>query len=205
MKTSYDRQVFINCPFDQDYQPILHAIQFTAIVCGFKPRSALERDNAAHVRVEKIIDIMSGCCLGIHDISRTELDLKSGLPRFNMPYELGLFHGMARRGNAHDRKKCFLVLDRERYRYQAFLSDIAGQDIRSHDNQPDGAIKAVRNWLNTLDAGKSLPGAKAIARRYRLFQQEVPVMLAAAQMEEDEITFADWTRFVQNWLNGSKP
>ena len=193
-------QVFINCPLDRDYLPLLRAIQFTLLICGFKPRAALERDNAAHVRVEKIIGIMAECRLGIHDISRTELDAKSGLPRFNMPYELGLFHGMARRGSASDRKKSFLVLYRERYRYQVFLSDIAGQDIRAHDNQPEGVIKAVRNWLNTQVVKAPLPGAKAIIRDYHEFQLSLPDILADSQLEDDEVSFSDWSRFIQSWL-----
>ena len=41
------------------------------------------------------------------------------------------------------------ILDRARYRYQQFCSDIAGQDIRWHDDLPETAIKVVRNWLQT--------------------------------------------------------
>lgn len=200
MKTDDSSQVFINCPFDADYLPLLRAIQFTLLSCSYKPRAALERDNAAHVRIEKIISIMAECRFGIHDISRTEPDKKSGLPRFNMPYELGLFHGMARRGSAKDRRKRFLVLDRDRYRYQVFLSDIAGQDIRSHDGHVEGVIRAVRNWLNSQAAASPLPGAKALISNYQQFLKFVPVLLDASQLEEDEISFADWSRFVNIWL-----
>ncbi|MDP1589857.1 MAG: hypothetical protein Q8M07_19050 [Prosthecobacter sp.] len=195
--------MFINCPFDQEYLPVLRAIQFVLLACSYTPCSALQRDNAAHVRIEKIIDLMSSCRFAIHDISRTEADSKSSLPRFNMPYELGLFHGMARRGTRRDRQKRFLVLDRERYRYQVFLSDIAGQDIRSHDNHPEGAIRAVRNWLNVQGGDKSLPGAKALTRNYADFLKGLPSLLANTQLEEDELSFADWSRFVNIWIVNS--
>lgn len=200
MRADYHSRVFINCPFDQEYQPVLRAIQFVLLACSYTPCSALQRDNAAHVRIEKIIDLMGGCRFAIHDISRTEADAKSSLPRFNMPYELGLFHGMARRGTKRDRQKRFLVLDRERYRYQVFLSDIAGQDIRSHDNQPEGAIRAVRNWLNSQDGDKSLPGAKALTRSYADFLKGLPSLLVNTQLEDDELSFADWSRFVNIWI-----
>jgi hypothetical protein len=36
------------------------------------------------------MDIISGCKYSIHDLSRTELDKTTRLPRFNMPLELGL-------------------------------------------------------------------------------------------------------------------
>ena len=38
-----------------------------------------------------------------------------------------------------------MILDREKYRYQAYLSDLGGQDIRDHGDDPSRAIAAVRN------------------------------------------------------------
>jgi hypothetical protein len=69
----------------------------------------------------------SGETFGVHDISMTELDRLTGLPRFNMPLELGLFLGAHRFGSKDQRRKVALILDRERYRCQAFISDIAGR------------------------------------------------------------------------------
>ena len=83
--------VFINCPFDPDYRPLFEAMVFTVARCGFAPRCAMEIVDGAGTRIEKIMDLIGKCPLGIHDISRTGLDHDSGLPRFNMPFELGLF------------------------------------------------------------------------------------------------------------------
>ena len=96
-------------------------------------------------RFEKIMDTIAESAYGIHDISRTELDSDNGLPRFNMPLELGVFLGCKRYGGRKQRLKCCLVLDREKYRYQKFVSDIAGQDVRSHDANPRVAVSQVRN------------------------------------------------------------
>ncbi|MBV9537403.1 MAG: hypothetical protein JOY70_00570 [Acidisphaera sp.] len=142
----YDQNVFINCPFDDAYRPLFRALVFAIFECGLRPRSALEVIDAGEVRFEKIARIVRGCRWGIHDISRTELTT-SGLPRFNMPLELGLFLGAQRFGDGTQRRKSCLVLDREHYRYQKFVSDIAGQDIAVHGNDPAGAIRAVRDWL----------------------------------------------------------
>lgn len=38
MAEDYDRQVFINCPFDEDYLPMLRAIVFGIHACGCKAR-----------------------------------------------------------------------------------------------------------------------------------------------------------------------
>ena len=46
---------------------------------------------------------------------------------------------------APQREKRCLVLEAERYRYQKYLSDIAGQDIRQHGNDPTRAVGAVRD------------------------------------------------------------
>jgi hypothetical protein len=53
---------------------------FTVLKCGFIPRCALEISNAANTRIAKIEDIIESCKLGIHDISRTELDTVHSLP-----------------------------------------------------------------------------------------------------------------------------
>ena len=87
----YDRRVFINCPFDGQYKPLFEAIVFAVRDCGLRPRCALELDDASEVRIDKIFKIIAECRYGVHDISRTEVASASGLPRFNMPVELGMF------------------------------------------------------------------------------------------------------------------
>jgi hypothetical protein len=94
----YGIRVFINCPFDRAYRGLFRSIVFTTIYCGFRARCALEIDDASEVRIEKILKIIEECQLGIHDLSRTELDRATRLPRFNMPLELGLFLGARRFG-----------------------------------------------------------------------------------------------------------
>lgn len=39
---TYERDVFINCPFDASYRPILRGLLFAVHDCGFKARSASE-------------------------------------------------------------------------------------------------------------------------------------------------------------------
>jgi len=169
--TSYERQVFINCPFDAGFQPIREAMTFTVFDCGFRPRTAMEVDDGSQVRIDKIFDIIRDCKFGIHDISRTETDSQTGLPRFNMPLELGIFLGAKRYGQDRQKKKMCLILDREQHRYQAFISDIAGQDLRSHQGQPQQAIGIVRDWLRSVRPQVSIPGGEAVAKRYESFRQ----------------------------------
>ena len=193
--------VFINCPFDESYRPIFHAIVFAVHDCGYVARCSLEVTDASQVRIDKIAGIIATCQFGIHDISRTELDADTSLPRFNMPLELGLFLGAKRFGAQKHRSKTCLILDVERYRYQKFISDIAGQDIAAHSGKPDEAIKAVRDWLNAATSRAiKIPGGAAIAQRYRQFRDELPAACERLRLRVDELTFYDYVVQVEEWL-----
>jgi hypothetical protein len=126
------QQVFINCPFDSQYQSLFEAIVFAVSICGFNPRCALEIDDGSQARIEKIFAIIGDCRFGIHDISKTDLDGATHLPRFNMPLELGIFLGAKKFGQGRQREKVCLIFDREKYRYQKFISDLSAYDIRAH-------------------------------------------------------------------------
>ena len=39
----FSKNVFINCPFDEQYIPLLRSILFTIVYLGFTPRIASER------------------------------------------------------------------------------------------------------------------------------------------------------------------
>lgn len=100
---SYEQSVFVNCPLDVAYRSIFESIVFAVHDCGYVARCALEGDDGSEVRIEKIARIIAECRLGIHDISRTEPDADTGLPRFNMPLELGMFLGAKRYANGSER------------------------------------------------------------------------------------------------------
>src|SRR5438067_13615471 len=102
---AYVDSVFINVPFDKKYLRLSNAIIFAVHDCGFVARSALEVEDSGEARVEKIFDIIEKSKFGIHDISRAGIDRKTGLPRFNMPLELGFFLGAKRYGPERDREK----------------------------------------------------------------------------------------------------
>jgi len=197
-----DRGVFINCPFDDKYRPLLRALLFVVHDCGFRARSALEVEDSGEVRVQKILRIIGESPFGIHDISRVELDRGSNLPRFNMPLELGLFLGAKAYGAADQQAKRCIVLDEEPYRYQKYCSDIAGQDIRAHGGKPRAAIEIVRNWLSTTSAarGTILPSGSVIAGRYRTFRAELPGWCEKLQLNPRRLTFGDDVSLIVTWL-----
>lgn len=204
MKTiDYEGSVFINCPFDDAYKPILRAIIFTVMRCGFIPRSALEKDNGLQNRLDKIQEVIAGCQYGIHDISRTTLN-ENGLPRFNMPFELGLFFGAQRYGNRQQQRKSAVIFDTERFRYQQFISDLNGVDIKEHQNKPDVAIHKVRNWLSTSSGRHSIPGYAKIIAEYRVFLKRMPRILKRLHLDEENLTFNNYCLILEERLVAAK-
>jgi hypothetical protein len=200
--THFERNVFINCPFDKPYTPLFNAIVFTVHDIGFRPRCALEASNAGQFRLNKIMDIISSCKYSIHDLSRTERDKVTKLPRFNMPLELGLDLGCRGFGTPFQRGKVSLVLDVELHRYEKFISDIKGQDIYAHGGSVEKVINVVRDWLrNELDPRVVLiPSGKNIYYRYLAFQKALPSLCAKLKWNVKQLPFADFSWVVASWV-----
>jgi hypothetical protein len=192
--------VFINCPFDGEYEPLLRALVYALQACGFRPRSALEVDDGSEVRLAKLVRIIGESNYGIHDLSRTDVDDESRLPRFNMPLELGLFLAAKYFGGRAHRNKACIIFDRDRYRYQRFCSDLAGQDIRAHNGGEADLIRAVRDALLTWRPDARLPGGAVIHRSYQQFSSRLPRFAVKMRLAADELTFNDYTRLVAEWL-----
>jgi hypothetical protein len=201
-RVSAAKAVFINCPFDDGYRPILRAIVFTIISSGYHPRCALDATDGAEIRVSKISAMIGECDWGIHDLSRVEVEA-GGVPRFNMAMELGLHLGARLFGEGRQRRKRALILEAKPHRYDAALSDISGQDIEAHSNDPVEAIRCVRNWLSEHRPRNAvpLPGAAAIRSDYHLFQAEVGELLAARRLDRlDTLTHSDFMFAVRDWI-----
>jgi hypothetical protein len=202
MPASYDNSVFINCPFDADYRPLLEAVVFAVYDCGFVPRCALEFDDSSQVRIQKITALIGECRLAIHDISRTELDDTFALPRFNMPFEFGIFVGAKAFGVRDQRRKACVVLDVERYRFQKFISDIAGQDIREHQRNVGAMIQQVRDFLSCHHPGMvMLPGGKAVVERYGEFARQLPESCGRFRLDREALTYRDLANLVVGWID----
>jgi hypothetical protein len=197
MKKSH---VFINCPFSVDYQFQFRAIVFTAVRSGFTPRCALETDDGSDIRFHKICAIIADCRLGIHDISKTDLDKDSGMPRFNMPLELGLFLASKRFGTGPQKRKKCIIFDSAPYRYQKFISDIAGQDIHSHGNKPELLVEKLAGWFRDESPGQFVPGGKSILKDFQEFNSALPDLCAARLLDPSEMTFQDYHVAAARWI-----
>jgi hypothetical protein len=197
VKPGYNDLIFINCPFDDDYKPMLYAIVYAIYRCGFFPLTALNEDDATDNRLDKIIRCIRSCRYGIHDISRIELN-EAGFPRFNMPFELGLFYGAKKFGNKEQRNtKKAIVFEKERFTYQKYISDLSGIDTKAHEGDPNKIITGIRDWLRTASERTTIPGSALILRDYKAFAAKLPDITQRVGLDYSNIPFNDYCQIVE--------
>jgi len=158
----FNKNVFINCPFDSQYNPLLNPILFTILYVGFTPQIASQTGDSGEQRINKIISLLLKSRYSIHDLSRVRSGRRGEFFRLNIPFELGVDYGFRRTSTGYLRKKRFLVLGANPHDFKRALSDLGGVDAKSHGNDPKKAVIALRNWfvdtvhLSYLPSGSSI-------------------------------------------------
>lgn len=166
---AFETDVFINCPFDDEFAPLLQAMLFCIVYAGLTPRLATERLEAGQNRLDKIYDLARGSRYSIHDLSRCQVHAVGEYSRMNMPFELGLDLGIRRAAGDLPGDKRFLIFERNAYETKRALSDLAGQDVEAHGDSYEKVIIKLRNFLK-VEAECDLPGAARIKADYETFQ-----------------------------------
>ena len=207
MPPPFARSVFVNCPFDEDFAPILQALAFCIVYLGFFPRLAPENADNAAARLDRIADLIHGSKYGIHDLSRCKSAQADEYARMNMPFELGLDHACRRFGQPPLTDKRILILEHTRFDYQRALSDISGWDIQAHGGAYEKAVRHVRSWL-IAQAGAPAVGAALIQGKYIAFQEWYwERELSAGSSEEDirEYPTTELLRAMHEWKDAGEP
>jgi hypothetical protein len=203
----FSDSVFINCPFDKDYEPILQAILFCILCLGKTPRLATERQDGGENRLDKIRGLIEASKFSIHDLSRCQAKKKGEHFRLNMPFELGIDYGCRQYfGNGRE-AKMFLILEEKKYRFQAAISDISGSDIEAHGADHRKAVACVRNWL-VSEAGVASIGAAKILAEYGDFQEwywEKKLGEGASEEEIREYPTSELVASMKEWIALGKP
>lgn len=143
----YERNVFLNCPFDKEYYSLLRPLLFTITYLGYDPRIASERSDSGENRVDKICQLIRDSKYSIHDLSRLKASKAREFYRLNMPFELGIEYGARLFGPAFMNGKRCLILERKPHDFRKALSDISGVDIKAHNHEPDEIVRTVRDWF----------------------------------------------------------
>lgn len=143
----YEANVFVNCPFDSQYLPLLRPLLFTIVYLGYNPRIATERSDSAENRVDKICELIRESRYSVHDLSRLKASRAREFYRLNMPFELGVDYGARQYGSSYMGEKKCLILEKKPHDFKVALSDLSGVDIKSHENEPDEVVRSVRDWF----------------------------------------------------------
>lgn len=184
---AFSRNVFVNCPFDTDYLPILRPMLFCILALGFVPRIALERLDSGETRVEKIVELIEASQFGIHDLSRLRAREVGEIFRLNMPFELGLDIGCRRFKPGRWASKQCLIMEAEKYRYQAALSDLSNSDIAVHRNDPLEAMRQLRHWLAGVAKLRDCPAPTILWHRFNDFTADNYTLLIDNGHSEEDV------------------
>jgi hypothetical protein len=132
------KTVFLNFPYDRQFEPLFLAYVSGICSYGLTPRVALEIPGGER-RLDRIIELIESCRYSFHDLSRVELDLRRPrTPRMNMPFELGL---TVMASYYNPKRHTWCVFEKNYRRPQKSLSDLAGTDMYSHDGRPKGVMR----------------------------------------------------------------
>lgn len=189
----FEESVFINCPFDEQFKKIFHAIIFTIHACDFTPRCALEFEGDAN-RLQKITNLIQDCQFGIHDVSH-----KDG--RLNMPLELGLFIGCQKYGVGKQKKKSYLILEGKRYSSKIYLSDLAGQDPMAHEFKVMSVMGCVRDWLTSKSSyPDGIPHLPYLMAKYLEFNTQLPEMCTYNHWSPKRLLFPEFSGLASSFI-----
>ena len=199
---SFEHNVFINCPFDEEYRLLLKPLVFTLTYFGFEPKLS-QTFSSSSIRINQIVELIRNSKFSIHDLSRSKAMKKGELPRFNMPYELGIDIGSTKFGNKKLRSKRILILETEKYHYQKVLSDIAGQDIYDHNDDPFTLITRVRDWFSLNFENETIAGQREIWNAYNQFIDDLNRQLKSNYSKEEinSMPIGDFVKFGKDWID----
>lgn len=158
------RTAFLNIPYDKEFVSLFLAYVVGLIHLGLEPQPTFAIPNQG--RLDAIIDLIDASDCSIHDLSRTETT--NGVPRFNMPLELGL--ALHQRRVTKGKHRVF-VFESKPYRTLQSTSDVNGIDPFIHHGQPKEVMTQLRNIFRKPGDTITVPDMFAV---YRAVKRRLP-------------------------------
>jgi hypothetical protein len=135
------------------------------------PHATLEITDGSR-RLEKILRLERSCDYSVHDLSRVQLDpAKLRVPRFNMPFALGLYCGRCQPAERPETKLVCLRGGGERV--DKSLSDLKGTDPKIHGATVRGVLSGLCNDFKRPGRQPSVPQMMQIYRELRKNQAAI--------------------------------
>ncbi len=158
------QSAFLNIPYDDQFEELYLAYIVGLTQLGLHINATLAVPNQG--RLGRIVGLIEESDVWIHDLSRIELS--SGIPRFNMPLELGL--ALYRSHSTRGQHQVF-VFEKKAYRMLQSTSDINGIDPQIHNGRPKGVMVGLRNIFHQPDQTTTVPEMLA---SYRAVRRRLP-------------------------------
>ena len=203
----FNKNVFINCPFDSQYNSLLRPILFTILYFGFTPQIASQTLDSGEQRITKILSLILKSKYSIHDLSRIRSAKRGELYRLNMPFELGIDYGCRCTARGQLRRKKFLVLGEKPHDYKKALSDLAGVDAKAHMNNPEKVILALRNWfIESVPLNKAADSATMIWYNFEDFNKIFSKQRKSEGFSKTDLKMmpvSEYIQFIRTWIGNN--
>jgi hypothetical protein len=165
--------VFLNVPYDDEFQELYLAYIVGLHQLGFDPKIASGIPGGER-RLDRILALIQTCRYSIHDLSRVELSAAPpATPRFNMPLELGLTITWAK---LHPKRHTWFLWESTPRRLQKSMSDLDGTDPYIHRGTVQGVLSELRNAFLRDGA----PTVNKMNEAYQLVESNLEGILADA-------------------------
>lgn len=154
------QSVFLNVPFDLEYSSLFIALIAGLTALGRTPRCVLEVPSDGRNRLERVFGLIATCSASIHDLSRVSLSGDLNVPRFNMPFELGMAYALCQLQSQR-----FFLLEEKPFRLQVSLSDLNGHDPHIHRGDPSELLRCVLDCLGASSGAPPLAALESLNQR----------------------------------------
>lgn len=196
-----ENAIFINCPFDNKYLPLLRALLFVSRFYGLEVKIASSDLDSKSNRLARIITLMRETKYSVHDLSKMKSEKKGEYYRMNMPFELGLDYGIG------GKDKVFLIFEKNPFKLKIALSDINGWDVRPHLDNPETLIKEFRRWIvvnRNLSQEIKAYSSSDIWYKYNDFYGNFSDYMTINHLNDEEISIKEYLEYIDSYLAKNK-
>ena len=166
-----NHQVFLNYPYDSEFEDLADAMHFAVISAGLLPVCAKDINVTDKPRLLMLVDTILKCKYSAHDFSRSKGEGEDNLARFNMPFEMGIAYGQAHRTQGH----CCTFFVSEPHDYHKYISDLSGLDPTCHFSDDLSLVSQMYEWLRKVVPGGMFNSVTTIEmkEKYQHFKSEL--------------------------------
>ncbi len=166
-------QVFLNYPFDDDFQLLADAMSFAVVASGMLPVCAKDLSVPDRPRLDTLVDAIRQCHYSAHDFTRFTGEGTQNMSRMNMPVEMGMavFYAITTQRNEH---RCAFFVSTP-HDYHVFASDLSGLDPMCHQSDDERLLSQMYEWLRGIVPSPLFNSQPVvhIAEKYRYFKSEL--------------------------------